>query len=198
MNYQLRLPESLTTSNWSGGTTTQLYIFPEHASYAASDFLVRISTATVTTETSLFTSLPGIKRFLLILDGVLTIEHTGRYQKQLQKFDSDTFLGDWETKGVGKVVDFNVMTSNKVSTQTVAIQLAAQEIFKTSIPSSIDTLLWYIYKGNIQITIDTVTIHIPTGAVFIINPENQSSNITIHSLEETELIQTAILYSSVE
>lgn len=197
MTYQLRLPESLTATEWSGGTSTQLYIFPEHASYAARDFLVRISTATVTAENSLFTSLPGINRFLLILEGTLAIEHTGQYQKQLHAFDTDTFLGDWETKGIGKAIDFNVMTSNGVINHTTVLSLAAQETIKTSIAPNIDIKLWYAYKGSVQIQINKESILLPEGAVFIIYTENQTSDIILNSLAETKLIQTALAINSI-
>lgn len=64
------IPKSAqTTSNWSGGTTTQLFIYPPEASYAARNFLFRISTATVETETSTFTDLTGFNRILLLLNG---------------------------------------------------------------------------------------------------------------------------------
>ena len=53
-----------STSYWSGGTTTQLFISPEGASYADRRFDFRISTALVELEESKFTLLPGVKRYL--------------------------------------------------------------------------------------------------------------------------------------
>ena len=50
----------------------------------------------------------------MILDGTLKLEHTGRYKtKILHKFETDSLIGDWETKGYGKVTDFNLMTMEK-------------------------------------------------------------------------------------
>jgi len=85
------------TTEWSGGTTTQLAIFPETASYNQRDFLFRISTAKVETETSEFTSLPEVLRTIMILDGTLTLHHEGQYSKTLQKFGTDSFDGGWKT-----------------------------------------------------------------------------------------------------
>lgn len=45
-------------SRWSGGTTTELFIWPHGASYAERRFGIRISTATVDIAQSTFTKLP--------------------------------------------------------------------------------------------------------------------------------------------
>ena len=59
------IPESeFRTTAWSGGTTTELFIFPDGASYAERRFSARISSATVDIDESVFTALPGVKRFL--------------------------------------------------------------------------------------------------------------------------------------
>jgi environmental stress-induced protein Ves len=42
--------ENQITDSWSGGTTTQLAIYPENSSYQQRNFLYRISTATVDIE----------------------------------------------------------------------------------------------------------------------------------------------------
>jgi environmental stress-induced protein Ves len=89
------------TSKWSGGTTTQLFIYPENAIYAERNFVCRISTAIVEIPESTFTALPDVLKILMILEGELEIEHKGRYTKQLQKFDTDSFSGSWETQGKG-------------------------------------------------------------------------------------------------
>src|SRR5690606_31750336 len=98
-----------TTSRWSGGTTTELFIYPESASYAKRNFLFRLSTATVETETSLFTSLPYVSRTLMVLDGKTELTHKDEYVKMLYPFESDTFRGEWRTTSNGKCVDFNLM-----------------------------------------------------------------------------------------
>ena len=55
-------PADYRTSCWSGGTTTEIFIWPEDADYAARRFAVRISSATVELEESDFTALPGVTR----------------------------------------------------------------------------------------------------------------------------------------
>lgn len=105
----------LKTATWAGGTTTQLFIFPESAEYTKFNFDFRISYATVEVPESTFTFMPGVTRHLMILKGVLDIDHTDRYQKQLNRFDIDVFDGEWPTKAKGKVTDFNLMTRGKTT-----------------------------------------------------------------------------------
>lgn len=59
------IPEdNFKTSAWSGGVTTELFIWPEGSSYAERRFSARISTAVCELPESTFTSLPGVTRFL--------------------------------------------------------------------------------------------------------------------------------------
>lgn len=105
------------TSTWSGGTTTELAIFPKNALYLERNFDFRISTATVDVEKSDFTSLVGFSRFLMILDGEMELIHetfedsneVNQYTKKLKQFDFDFFDGSWKTESIGKVRDFNVI-----------------------------------------------------------------------------------------
>ena len=55
-------------SKWEGGTTKQLFIYPETSNYTARHFKLRLSVARVDLEESKFTSLPGTNRKLIILD----------------------------------------------------------------------------------------------------------------------------------
>lgn len=46
MKNTIRTKEDFIVTSWSGGETTQLAIYPEHASLSKRDFLWRISSAT--------------------------------------------------------------------------------------------------------------------------------------------------------
>lgn len=112
-------------SSWSGGTTTQLYIYPEGALYSERDFMFRLSSATVDVEESVFTKLPGIDRKIMILEGELKLIHENRYEKYLRQFDMDSFKGDWVTRSFGKVVDFNLMTSDECSSDVERVRVSS-------------------------------------------------------------------------
>ncbi len=98
------------TSAWSGGTTTELFIWPENASYAAREFAVRISSATVELPESDFTPLPGVQRFITPLQGGFTLSHGDGAPIVMEPLDEPYgFSGGEETHCVGTATDFNLM-----------------------------------------------------------------------------------------
>ena len=96
-------------SAWSGGTTAEIAIFPRDAVYSRRNFLWRISSARVDAETSMFTSLPGHRRLLMVLEGELTLRHEGHHCVRLTPFQQDAFSGAWVTSSSGRARDFNMM-----------------------------------------------------------------------------------------
>lgn len=116
--------DAVATTRWIGGTTTQLYIYPPGSEYSKRDFLFRISTATIETEESVFTPLPGYERKLMLLDGKLELIHNDVPGKKLQKFDVAEFSGDWQTCSKGIARDFNLIYKKPIdgSLQGFAIQ----------------------------------------------------------------------------
>lgn len=109
--YTIIRKKDLCTSVWSGGTTTQLAIYPPQSIYAQRNFKWRVSSAQVDDETSTFTSLPNIARILMPLEGDLELSHKSKGDFHLAPFDQNHFWGDWHTTSCGKVKDFNVMLS---------------------------------------------------------------------------------------
>lgn len=97
------------TSQWSGGTTTELFLYPADGSYADRNFLFRLSSACCEDTESVFTSLPGVNRILMVLDGRLSLCHQGKRKVTLAPGDQDHFTGDETTKSTGGCVDFNLM-----------------------------------------------------------------------------------------
>ena len=101
--------EEQKTTVWSGGTTTELALYPPGAEYAKRNFIWRLSSATVETAVSTFTPLTGIRRTLLLLAGEMELEHAGQHTIKLHPFDQDSFLGNWRTTSRGIATDFNLM-----------------------------------------------------------------------------------------
>ncbi|WP_280670304.1 HutD family protein [Dysgonomonas sp. PH5-37] len=109
--YKIIRREELTTSVWSGGTTTQLAIYPPDAVYGERNFVWRVSSAKVAIEESTFTPLPGIARIIMPIEGEMDLIHEGHHRASLKPFEQDSFMGDWQTRCYGKVTDFNLMTT---------------------------------------------------------------------------------------
>lgn len=106
----LLVPKSqCQTTRWSGGTTTQLAIYPPQAQYVQRDFIWRLSSATVEEETSTFTALPKYNRILSIIQGSLTLSHNGGEPFPLAPLELNQFDGGCRTVSQGRVTDFNLM-----------------------------------------------------------------------------------------
>ena len=119
--------EDFITSKWSGGSTTELYIYPPQSLYREGNFKCRISSATVEVEKSDFTSLPGVKRYLSIFSGELKMIHGEKEEVILEPFEVDCFDGGVPTVSYGKVVDFNLMLKNGADGEMQAKEMQAEE-----------------------------------------------------------------------
>lgn len=97
------------TKNWSGGTTTELGIYPKNSSYEERKFIWRLSSANVENEESDFTFLPEYDRVLIVLEGEVVLVHKETRVARLTKYEQDRFSGGYETKSYGKITDFNLM-----------------------------------------------------------------------------------------
>lgn len=109
MVWELLNPAQYATSEWSGGTTTQLAIYPETAVYANRDFLWRLSSAKVEQETSVFTSLPDYNRLLTVLQGTLDLKIEQEDRTPLPLLKVRAFSGGDRAESWGVCTDFNLM-----------------------------------------------------------------------------------------
>ncbi len=181
MKLNLTKKEQLQASKWAGGTTTQLAIFPKDAVYKNLDFVFRISTATIDVEESTFTSLPNVNRVIMVLDGELTIQHKNQYSKQLKKFDTDNFSGDWETTSIGRVVDFNVMTRGSAKAAVQGFSL--DENLQKEIRLNCDVMAIYVSVG--EITIENINLF--QGDILLIKKENNNEKVILLAQQQSDL-----------
>ena len=109
MQYRIIKPEEYETGVWSGGTTTQLAIYPPGTSYADRNFIFRLSSATVDTEQSEFTHLPDYDRWLMIFEGSARLVHSSEREVTINPYEYDAFDGGISTVSFGRVTDYNLM-----------------------------------------------------------------------------------------
>ncbi len=143
--HKIITPQDWKTSNWSGGKTSELYIYPEGAEFKKGDYSLRISIATVEIEESTFTPLKNVDRVLTVLDGEIELIHEGHHSSKLKQYEQDRFSGDWKTASFGKVRDFNVMTKN-YAVETKVVKLIKNETFFLPKGS-----LCFVAEGEIKI-----------------------------------------------
>ncbi|MBE6944771.1 MAG: HutD family protein [Ruminococcaceae bacterium] len=102
--------KDFSLGNWSGGSTAQLYIYPENGDYATRQFALRISSATVRIPESDFTPLTGVERWITPLTGGFTLTHPGAHPVVMRPMDAPyRFSGGIPTHCVGEATDFNLM-----------------------------------------------------------------------------------------
>ena len=169
MNLTLISPQEFSVSHWAGGKTTQLYIYPDSADYAKRDFLFRVSSATVECEHSDFTSLPGIKRIIMLLNGQLDLRYEGHGERRLLPYEQDTFDGGWNTSSDGCATDFNLMLQHGADGSLSVVDLAASR--SQTFCSTTDLLLLYAAEGNCQCFGEGQTLSLTAGSLAAISGE---------------------------
>jgi len=179
------------TIKWSGGTTTELAIYPKEASYKDRNFLLRISTAKIKTEASEFTKLKGISRKLMILNGEINIEHKNHYSKTLKKFDQDSFEGDWDTKSFGKAVDFNLMINGNAKAQIEAKTIQEKKV----ITEYYEFTGIYCYQGELKVNLNDSEFELYGGDFLLIQKDNSNLKIEFLPIVQSEIIITRITVS---
>ncbi len=146
---QIIRKETTHLNRWSGGTTRELFIFPETATYAARNFLFRLSIATIEVDTSDFTPLEGVRRVTLILDGSIKLHHKGHYSKTIHPFESDSYDGGWESRSEGQCTDFNLMLRENVQ-GTVKVH-SVMNGDNVDLGDATKMRIMYVHSGSVSI-----------------------------------------------
>lgn len=192
------------TSRWTGGTTTELAIYPEESRYADRNFLWRLSSAKVLAPESVFTSLPGVSRVLMVLDGEMELIHEGHYSIGLKPFKQDSFSGDWHSESRGCVTDFNLMTRGDYRGTLKHIPLSAGEQIDLGYPHSDDAALeiteaLYLFRGSVHIFYRENSYMLEEGDLILFNRSGISDAGPIPMENpgdiSSDIIRTVIFYS---
>lgn len=188
------------TSKWSGGTTTEIAIYPKDAQYSERNFIWRLSSAKVEIEESTFTSLPGFKRIIMILDGELKLEHVGHHKCTLEPFQQDKFSGSWQTKSYGKVTDFNLMMSEECNgdLEPIFINQGEEIEYTIRVKDNNNTQAIYCVCGQVDIncfTNETITLYEGDAVLFTVN-KSSKLDFTISNKYKniSRLVKANIMY----
>lgn len=139
--------EGFKTTDWSGGRTTEFFIYPERSSYEERNFSLRISSAEVNDDYSVFTHLEGIKRWLMVLEGSIKLRHNDEETEYiLNAYDSYCFPGSWKTESFGRCKDFNLMVKGSAESYLGTVKTDSNKRVITIQDNSIIVL--YSYEGS--------------------------------------------------
>jgi uncharacterized protein len=176
------------TTHWSGGTTTQLAIFPADSVLKEINFIFRVSTARVEAEESVFTRLPGAKRIIMVLEGEMILEHKGHHTRHLQPFETDIFSGEWETRSRGTVTDFNLMITGNYGGDLKRIEINPGEEIRVNFNQSETATGIYAFHGGVSVSTDTIHERLESGDFLLFFNEGQGGSLHIESGESCNLI----------
>lgn len=179
--------DMIKTSNWAGGTTTELFIWPMDAEYQKRNFDIRLSTATIDIESSNFTKLPGIHRILMVLEGKISLLFNGDKNIMLKPWESAEFEGEWTTtsKGTGKDVNLMIANSWKANMEHIAIKESPVTIEQVE-----DMKIIYCTDGDAQMSFEKESKFLNRGSVLCIQKElvNEKIVLNVAARNQTNLI----------
>lgn len=137
-------------STWSGGTTTQLYIYPEGLT-AKDEFLFRISSATVVPGEAIFSDFSKYQRFLTLLKGEMYLQHDSKKAERINPFEKVFFDGALQTKSYSDeaIVDFNIIWHKELQVPQIEIVDARLEARRLTCKGHI---FIYNYEKNAKIS----------------------------------------------
>lgn len=189
--YKIIRVEEFTTTSWSGGETTELFIYPEGAQYREKNFQFRISSATVELEESDFTKLKGINRYISPLDGDLKLTHDGKNFVNLKPFQVYEFQGGLDTTSYGKVRDFNLMLRDRAKGKLESIKID-KEVSLCTGNNVFD--IFYSYEGYFEFEVNGEKFTLKPNELLILNTKefNNTIDIKISSKEERWILRSII------
>lgn len=113
MKYTIKRKKDLTISYWSGGSTTEFFIYPKTSHYQDRNFEIRISSATVDVSPSNFTVLSGYHRLLMPINTSLTLVFDDKNKINIDQMKAVEFEGSLKTVSYGLCTDIGIMLSPK-------------------------------------------------------------------------------------
>lgn len=164
--------DDFKTTRWSGGTTTEFFIYPPGADYQKRKFAARISSAVIEDEYSKFTELPGVTRYLALLSGETDLVANGE-KIVLDPHEIVKFSGTDVVESYGTCRDFNLMLKGvNGSMDCVRVGNIQTDFY---IPCNMMVVIYNCSDDNISITGGISNQNISPGALAVLSTENEKN-----------------------
>lgn len=176
MTVKILKKNNYNTKKWTGGESTEIFIFPEDASLENRDFIFRISSATCPEEKSKFSDFTGYNRYITSLDETLKLINKNK-ELSLNPYEIFFFDGKDETYSKSKVRDFNLILKKgyNATYRTESISEKVDLCFEEGI------VLIFIPEGNIRIGVGYDYSDLDTFDSVLIR---QKEEITLESIDK--------------
>lgn len=197
MNIKIYKSEDFNPSRWTGGTTTQLAIFPQEADYLKRNFIWRLSTATCDLEETTFSKLPDYDRVLMVLKGDVVLAHQDVRVARLGELEQDRFDGGYHTKSFGKITDYNLMTAkgNKGYLDVIELTAESKELeFEKDEELERFDVTFYCRDGYATITAGVETFMLMPGQQMVASFMN-GEEVKMSVMGDGTLIRGQIFYN---
>lgn len=122
MKIRVLKKDNITPSVWSGGKTYEYCIYPSEGSYSEKRFKLRISSATIEDVPSTFTKFDGFRRYLVMLDNTLQINHN-KEDKEYKQDSLFVFNSSDDITSFSQGTDFNLMLTNSIQDEVVELRV---------------------------------------------------------------------------
>lgn len=172
--FRILTEKEYRVSQWSGGNTTEITIFPEGSAYADREFLFRVSSATVDLPESDYTSLPAYDRLITPLNGEMHLSHDGEREEDVEPFEIHAFDGASETHCRGTCTDFNLMTrKGRCEGQMAVLEIDPEEAILLNPVTEKQTAVFYLVNGNVRFVAGEKEISLSPGDSLILRDEKE-------------------------
>lgn len=182
--------EDQITSIWSGGTTTQLYIWLPNSTLQKRDFDFRISSAIVEVEESEFTSFVDYDRLLMVLNGELEIVHENQYSKTLKQYEVDSFSGDWKTTSKGKITDFNLIVKRGLKGELNYLNLKTEVSISKEFSNFPERIGYFVISGVLNVKIHNSEYNVQKGELLMIENRGEKDSFDLEG--DCEIVELLV------
>ncbi|NLD10437.1 MAG: HutD family protein [Clostridiales bacterium] len=196
MDYKVLKNEDFNISNWTGGKTRQLSIYPADGSYLDRTFVWRLSSATCDLEESNFSKLPDYDRVLVVLKGQVVLAHEDVRAARLSELEQDRFSGAYKTKSFGKITDYNLMVRKGNEGFLDVIDLT-EEVMTPEVESypafQLATQAFFVRDGYATVTINGKTVMVQEDQQLVINYD-QRETVKVSIMGQGHVVRSQIFY----
>lgn len=200
MKYSLLKEDNYKVSQWMGGSTKELALFPQGSSYLDRNFMWRLSSATIDKDESDFTKLPDYDRVLMVLEGEVVLSYEGERVARLKELEQDRFDGGWKTKSFGKITDFNLMVRKGMEGYLDILMPSSEKQVCTSTEESELTLAThtlYCKEGYCVVNFDGDSHMLSSGQLLVM--EYEAGEVAEYSIMgEGVVIRGQIFYDNLK
>nr|WP_307775092.1 HutD family protein [uncultured Cetobacterium sp.] len=151
MDYKIIRRENIKETPWAGGVSKELFIYPTETTLST-NFLFRVSSATVNSGEYKFSDFTGYNRLLVLLSGELDLNVDDK-EYHLSQYNHIFFSGDSDTISLAKenCIDFNLIYKNSV--EILDFKIVEGNLDATSMAKGMD--VYYNLDGTKHLSINS-------------------------------------------